>query len=239
MRSGSGTSRPPSQGKPEIVARVLEADVLDQPARAASRSSGTRPRRTSSPSRLQSRRRKYSWREYDRKLRESVSMPTKRDSRPMFESACDLLLHAVELIEEPPGAAVLHLARHRAVLEVADHRREQLVVARVQVVEDRLGQLVGLVEAGRGSAPAAAPREVADGVEAGVRAERRRAAACCCCAARRGGTAAPSRARGPSARSRGAGPTAAQRVAPASSALARARRVEDRRRPRRPCSGSA
>ena len=36
---------------------------------------------------LQSRRRKYSWREYERKLRESVSMPTKRESRPMLESA--------------------------------------------------------------------------------------------------------------------------------------------------------
>src|SRR6185312_2303639 len=70
----------------EVVARVPEADVLDQ-RREQRRSLGSRPRSTSSAIMLQSRRRKYSWRENDRKLRESVSMPTNRDSRPRLERA--------------------------------------------------------------------------------------------------------------------------------------------------------
>ena len=47
----------------------------------------------SRPSILQSTRRKYSWRGYDMNERESVSMPTKRDSRPTFESA--LICHSM------------------------------------------------------------------------------------------------------------------------------------------------
>src|SRR6187431_2428173 len=53
-----------------------------------------------------------------------------------------LLLHAVELIEEPPGAAVLHLAGDAAVLEVARQGREHLVIARVEVIEDGPRQLI-------------------------------------------------------------------------------------------------
>ena len=82
----------------------------------------------------------------------------------------ELRLDAVLLVEEPPGGAVLHLARDGAVLEVADHGREELVVARVQVVEDRLGQLIALVEAVQEAASAARLLEVADGVAAHVRA---------------------------------------------------------------------
>ena len=39
------------------------------------------------------------------------------------------------------------VAGHRAVLEVADHRGEQVIVAGVEVVEDRLRHLAGLLEA--------------------------------------------------------------------------------------------
>ena len=55
--SGDG----PPEREAEVVARVEEADVLDH-GRERARSSGSSPRRTSSPSRLQSTRRKYSCR---------------------------------------------------------------------------------------------------------------------------------------------------------------------------------
>src|SRR5439155_1267976 len=58
----------------------------------------------------------------------------------------DLRRHAVDLVQEPPRRAVLHLAGHRAVLEIADHRGEQLVVARIDVVEDGFGELAAVVE---------------------------------------------------------------------------------------------
>ena len=108
--------------------------------------------------------------------------PTKRLSRPRFDSALSLPLHAVLLVEEPPARAELHLAGRAAVLEVADHRGQHVVVGRVEVVEDRLGQPVVAVE------PVEEPRqrpgdlEVADRVEAGVRPERPRTSACCCSA---------------------------------------------------------
>ena len=53
-------ARPPRgpSGEAEVVARVEEADVRDQARRGPARSSGRRPRRTSSPRRLHSRRRK-------------------------------------------------------------------------------------------------------------------------------------------------------------------------------------
>ena len=59
----------------------------------------------------------------------------------------------------------------RAVLEVADHGGEELVVAGVEVVEDRLGELVLRVEAVEEARQRRGLREVADRVEAGVGAE--------------------------------------------------------------------
>src|ERR1700677_2706353 len=50
-----------------------------------SSSLGSSPASTSLPRRLQSTRRKYSWRGNDMKERESVVMPTKRDSNPQFD----------------------------------------------------------------------------------------------------------------------------------------------------------
>src|SRR5258706_7574586 len=84
----------------------------------------------------------------------------------------NLRRHAVELIEEPPPRAVLHLAGHRAVLEVADHRGEQVIVAGVEVVEDRLLDLAGLLEAIEKSGQWPSHFKIADGVESGIPADR-------------------------------------------------------------------
>src|SRR5258706_11165944 len=80
--------------------------------------------------------------------------------------------HAVELIEEPPPRAVLHLAGHRAVLEVADHRGHQVIVAGVKVVENRLRHLAGPLETIEKSGQWPRHFKIADGVESGIPADR-------------------------------------------------------------------
>ena len=100
-------------------------------------------------------------------------MPDEAGEQAHVRQRADLGLDAVLLVEEPPGGAVLHLAGHGAVLEVAAHRRE---AARCRAGSGcrgwswPAGPLVEAVEEARQR-----PRhlEVADGVVAGVRAERR------------------------------------------------------------------
>jgi hypothetical protein len=79
--------------------------------------------------------------------------------------------HALELIVEPPAAAELHLAGGLAVLEVADHRGEQVVLRRVDVVQDRLGQFLPAGQRAEVGAQADGLRIVADRIEARVRPE--------------------------------------------------------------------
>ena len=83
-----------------------------------------------------------------------------------------LRLHPVFLIEEPPARAELDLAGRHAVLEVPEHRPDQVIVDRVQIVEDRPREFVltvQRVEVARHGQRAVA---VADRVEPRVRAER-------------------------------------------------------------------
>jgi len=80
----------------------------------------------------------------------------------------ELRFHAVELIEEPPRGAPLHLSGHSAGLIVADDGREHGIVGGVGVVEDRLGELVGGVERIEEAGQGTGVIEIADGVEAGV-----------------------------------------------------------------------
>ena len=42
-----------------------------------------------------------------------------------------LLFHAVNLIQEPPAGAILHLARNRAVVKAVDRCHQQFVITRV------------------------------------------------------------------------------------------------------------
>src|ERR1051325_10007591 len=64
---------------------ALLKQIFSIMGRTRSSRSGIRPSSISCPIRLHSTRRKYSWRGYDIKERESVTMPTKRDSNPVFE----------------------------------------------------------------------------------------------------------------------------------------------------------
>ena len=96
----------------------------------------------------------------------------KREKRPRFESERILRLHPVLLVQEPPARAELHLARHRPVLEVAGHGCHQLVVARVQVVEDRSREPPLAVEAVEEPRQRSRHLEVADRVGAAVGAQQ-------------------------------------------------------------------
>src|SRR6202140_3835309 len=76
------------------------------------------------------------------------------------------------LIEEPPGAAVLQLARSLSILEAPDERCQLKCVPRVHVVDDHLRQSVFLreqVEVGR---EMLALRKVANGVITGICSKR-------------------------------------------------------------------
>ncbi len=64
-----------------------------------------------------------------------------------LREALDLACHAVELVVEPPSAAELHFAGRDAVLEIPDHGGDDLIVARIEIVDDRLGQAPCEVEA--------------------------------------------------------------------------------------------
>src|SRR6185312_6320758 len=57
--------------------------------------------------------------------------------QPEIGEGVHLPLHALLLVEEPPAAAELELAGDAAVLEAADHRPEEVVIHRVDVVDDR------------------------------------------------------------------------------------------------------
>src|SRR4029077_9124237 len=63
-------------------------------------------------------------------------------------------------------------AGHGAVLEVAAHGGQDLVVPRVQAVEDRLGELVRAVQAVEEAGEGPRLLEVADGIETRVGAQR-------------------------------------------------------------------
>lgn len=80
----------------------------------------------------------------------------------------DLPLHAFLLVEEPPAGAKLQPARHGAVLKIAHHRGEDVVVGRVQVVEHDPRQRVFAVQRVKVARERAGLREVADRVHAGI-----------------------------------------------------------------------
>ena len=58
----------------------------------------------------------------------------------------DLPLHAFFLIEVPPARSKLHLAHRFSILEITNHRRDEIVVRRIEVVNDRLGQTTILIQ---------------------------------------------------------------------------------------------
>ncbi len=82
-----------------------------------------------------------------------------------------LPLHRFFLIEEPPTAAELHLARESSVLEVAEHRREGVVIRRVEVVEDDLWEFIRRIESIKIALNRFHADAFTDGIEAGIRPE--------------------------------------------------------------------
>jgi hypothetical protein len=76
---------------------------------------------TQRPRRLHRIRLKYSWRGYDKKLRESVTIPIKsgRTERAARDLSCSL--YALFVIVKPPGGALLQLAFYTRGLEAADN----------------------------------------------------------------------------------------------------------------------
>ena len=107
---------------------------------------GARPLATSRPRRLQSTRRKYSWRGKDMKERESVSMPMKRESKTGVGERVHLPFDPFLLVEKPPRTAELQLARDRTILKIADDGGEDVIVRRVDVVDDGSGQRMLLLQ---------------------------------------------------------------------------------------------
>ena len=91
---------------------------------------------------------------------------------PQVRQRVHLFLHAVFLIQEPPAGAELHFAGHAAVLKVADHRGDNLVVGRIDVIENRFGQPVVAIQAVEELYHRLRAEKVADRIETGIRSER-------------------------------------------------------------------
>ena len=82
----------------------------------------------------------------------------------------ELPLHRFLLVEEPPTGAELDFAGNRAVVEISDHRPEDVVVRRVQVVEDHAGQFAGLIQRIEITCQGPGLRKIPDAIEAAVAA---------------------------------------------------------------------
>src|SRR5207237_888033 len=79
-----------------------------------------------------------------------------------------LPLHRFFLIEEPPATAELDLARYALVLEIADHGCNDIVVSRVEVIENDFGQSVLVCEPAEICAESLGLWPVADRVKADI-----------------------------------------------------------------------
>lgn len=89
--------------------------------------------------------------------------------QPHAGQSIDLLLHAVFLIQKPPGGTELHFTFDGTIVVVADHGSEHFVVAGVEVVEDGFGQLVFIVQTVEQLSQGKSLLEIADAVEASIR----------------------------------------------------------------------
>src|ERR1035438_2418669 len=131
--------------KPEILARVRKADVLHHSAHKRHIRGDLAAVHVRS--------------EKVAKHAAEVLMPRVADKAPRIgqhpdEAAqkaqvgqgIDLPFHQILLVEKPPAASKLELARDRAVLEIADHRCEGVIIDRIYIVEDRPGKLVRGIE---------------------------------------------------------------------------------------------
>src|SRR6185437_10925857 len=58
----------------------------------------------------------------------------------------DLAGHAILLIQEPPGRTELDLSCDGAVVEIADHRCDELVIRRIEIIENGARKLVLFIQ---------------------------------------------------------------------------------------------
>ena len=81
-----------------------------------------------------------------------------------------LVFHAVFLVAEPPAGTELNLARNAVALEVAQHGADDVIVLRIQAVENGLGQVARALFFGQQLGEILRDAGIVDGVEAHVRA---------------------------------------------------------------------
>ena len=82
-----------------------------------------------------------------------------------------LPLHAFLLVEKPPARTELNFSGNRAVLEISNHRGEGVIVRRIQIVNDCLGQRIFRIKFVQICRECGTLRPVADGIKTCVRAE--------------------------------------------------------------------
>ena len=83
----------------------------------------------------------------------------------------ELPLHRFLLIEKPPAATKLQLTRNGAVLEITGHRRENIIIRRVKIIEHGPRKLIGRIKGVEiPTQPTRLPK-VTDGIEARIRSE--------------------------------------------------------------------
>ena len=152
----------------EVITRIVKADIFSPSRPAAEYPPALHPRQTQRPIIKYRMRRKYSWRVQDKKLRLSVSMPTKRLSRPKLRQLGHLTFHAVFLIVEPPAGTELHLARHPS---PGSYRLSPStsVIARVQAVKNGFRQQVFFILLAQQSGQLFRHRAIVDGIKANIR----------------------------------------------------------------------
>ena len=64
-------------------------------------------------------------------------MPTNRPRTPRVCKRAQLLTHPVDMVVKPPGGTKLDFARRVAVLEIAEHRAQYIIILRVKREKDR------------------------------------------------------------------------------------------------------
>ena len=83
----------------------------------------------------------------------------------------ELEFHAIFLIEEPPTGAELDFAGAAAILECSSHGGEEIIVPRIDVVEDHARELIAAGEGIEEGDKAVALRAIADRIETAIGAE--------------------------------------------------------------------
>lgn len=91
--------------------------------------------------------------------------------QPEIRERVHLPFHAVLLIQKPPPAAELDFARDAAVLEIAEHGAEHVVIRRIEIVKNGAGQCVFGFEPVQKRRQRPGLWQVAHGIKAGVATE--------------------------------------------------------------------